>query len=193
MQVEQKGMPDDVRRWLEHLQKIEQARVALAANQLTGAVKTLTSLQAGDMSWAMGDGDDDNSQDAVKRKQNERAQKVGGDMQSMQTAWRTLSNAFNAVPPPAECAGIKSNYDQVIGQTGSMILDIVAQLQSASNDPQSAVAALTAMQGQSKSKIDVPARAADQGVANVCRRYDTVKWFDIQSDVGAGTMSQLGF
>lgn len=185
------GMPDDIRRWLEHLQKVEQARTALAASQLTDSVRTLTGLQAGDITHAGDESSDDKATET--RKQNERAQRVGGDMQTMQQAWRTLLNAFDSVPAPAECASIKSNYDQVISQTGSMIMEIVGHIKSASNDPQSAISALTAMQGTSKSKIDVPARASDKGVENVCRKYDTVKWFDIASDVGGGTMSQLGF
>ncbi|MFI5386596.1 MAG: hypothetical protein ACHQ50_10805 [Fimbriimonadales bacterium] len=186
------GMPDNVRKWLEHLQKIEQARETLAAAQLQEGVKTLAGLQAGDITHALDDGGDD-SQAAEKQKQNERAQHVGGDMGTMRQAWQTLLTAFDSVPAPAECVGIKANYDQVIGQTGTMILQIVGQIKSASSDPQAAIAALTAMQGTSKSKIDVPARAADSGVADVCKRYDTVKWFDITSDVGSGVMSQLGF
>lgn len=185
------GMPDNVRRWLEHLQKIEQARVALAANQLTDGVRTLATLRAGDLNHAMDE--DGTDQAAEKRQHDERAQKVGGDMGTMRQAWQTLLSAFDSVPAPAECVGIKANYDQVIGQTGTMILEIVAQIKSASNDPQGALAALTAMQGTSKSKIDVPARAADEGVGNVCKRYDVVKWFDIQGDVGSGVMSQVGF
>jgi hypothetical protein len=74
-----------------------------------------------------------------------------------------------------------------------MILDIVSQIRASANDPQGAVSALTAMQGRSKSQIDVPARATDSNVASICRKYDVVKWFDIQGDVGSGTMSQLGF
>ncbi|HVT11037.1 MAG TPA: hypothetical protein VHE55_02115 [Fimbriimonadaceae bacterium] len=186
------GMPNDVRKWLEHLQRIEQARLSLAATQLKNAVSTLVSLQAGDISHGM-DEDGNDSVDTERRKQNDRAQAVGGNMATMQQAWKSLLTAFDSVPAPAECQSIKDNYDQVIGQTGSMILDIVGQIKSAANDPQAAVTALTAMQGTSKSRIDVPARASDAGVAKVCKHYDVVKWFDIQSDVGSGTMSQLGF
>jgi hypothetical protein len=192
LEASKQGMPDDVRRWLEHLQRIEETRIGLAAAQLQDAVKTLVSLQAGDMNHAM-DEDGNDSKEAETKKQNDRAQHVGGDMAGMQQAWRTLLTAFDSVPAPAECVAIKGNYDRVIGQTGSMILDIVAQLKASSRDPQAAVSALTAMQGKSKSLIDVPARASDQGVATVCKRYDVVKWFDIQGDVGSGAMSQLGF
>jgi len=192
LEAQPKGMPDNVRNWLEHLRKTEQARITLATAQLEQSVKTLTGLQAGDMTHAMDD-DGSDSVSAEKAKENDRAQKVGGDMATMEQAWKTLLSAFDSVPAPAECVGIKANYDQVVGQTGIMILDIVSKINSASSDPQGALAALTAMQGTSKSKIDVPARAADSGVSDVCKRYDTVKWFDIQSDVGSGTMSQLGF
>jgi hypothetical protein len=186
------GMPDNVRQWLEHLQRIEQTRIALAAAQIQESVKTLTGLKADDMTHAMDD-EDNTDRAAEEKKQNARAQRVGGDMASMQTAWRTLLATFDSVQAPAECVGIKSNYDSVIGQTGVMIMDIVGQIKAASNDPGAAVQALTAMQGTSSGKIDVPARAADQGVNSVCKRYDTVKWFDIQSDVGSGAMARLGF
>lgn len=186
------GMPDDVRKWLEHLQRIEQTRLSLSGTQLKLAVKTLVGLQAGDISHAL-DEDGNDSVDVERKKQNDRAQMVGGDMANMQQAWKTLLTAFDSAPAPAECRDIKANYDQVIGQTGAMIIDIVGHIKSAANDPQAAVNALTAMQGTSKSKIDVPARMSDQGVAKVCKHYDVVKWFDIESDIGSGTMSQLGF
>ncbi len=186
-----KGMPDNVRNWLEHLHKTEEARVALAAEQLKESVKTLANLKADDLNHAMDDGSDD-SQAADKARENQRAGRVSGDMATMQQAWKTLLSAFDAVPAPAECVGIKANYDQVVGQTGTMILEIVAKIKSASTDPQGALSALTAMQGTSKAKIDVPAHAADSGVADVCKRYDTTKWFDIQSDVGSGVMGQIG-
>lgn len=186
------GMPNDVRAWLEHLHKVEQVRQSLAGTQLKEAVTTLVGLQAGDMTHAM-DEDGNDSVDAERKKQNDRAQKVGGGMADMQQAWKTLLQTFDSVPAPAECRDIKNNYDQVIGQTGAMIIDIVGHIKSAANDPQAAVSALTAMQGTSKSKIDVPARMSDQGVAKVCKHYDVVKWFDIEGDVGSGTMSQLGF
>lgn len=191
--VEKAGMPDDVRNWLEHLNRIEQTRVGLAASQIQNAMRTLATLQSGDLAWAMDGDEEDSNADATRKKQQERAQRVGNDMQSLQTAWRTLSTAFNSVPPPAECVGIKANYDQVINQTGNMMVDIIGQLQNASKDPQAAISALTAMQGQSKSRIDVPARAADQGVGSICRKYDVTKWFDIQGDVGSGAMAQVGF
>jgi hypothetical protein len=187
-----KGMPDDVRNWLEHLHRTEDTRIALAATQLQDAVKTLVGLQAGDITHGLDD-EDNSSQEAEKKKHDERAQGVGNNIGNMQQAWKTLLSAFDSVPTPAECVAAKRNYDQVISQTGSMIMDIVAQIRASTKDPQAAVSALTAMQGKSKSQIDVPARATDQNVATICRRYDVTKWFDIQGDVGGGSMSQLGF
>jgi hypothetical protein len=186
------GMPDDVKNWLEHLRRTEEMRMTLAATQLQDAVKTFATLQSGDITHALDD-EDNSSQEAEQKKHNERAQGVGNNMGNMQQAWRTLLAAFDSVPAPAECVAAKRNYDTVVNQTGSMILDIVAQIKASEKDPQGAVSALTAMQGRSKSQIDVPARATDSNVASICKKYDVVKWFDIQGDVGSGTMSQLGF
>lgn len=183
-------MPDDVRTWLEHLRKIESARIALATGEVQDAAQVLMGLQSSDLTRALDE--DADSQEDERRSALERAGKVAGDMGTMRQAWRTLQTAFDSVSAPAECASIQRSYDQVIGETGAMIVEIVGAMRSASDDPQAAVKALTAMQGQSKARIDVPARMSDQGVDQLCRKYGAVKWFDIQNDIGSGVMGRLG-
>lgn len=183
-------MPADVRNWLEHLRKIESARIALASGEVQDAAQVLMGLQSSDLTRALDE--DADSQEDERRTALERAGKVAGDMATMRQAWRTLQTAFDSVPAPAECASIQRSYDQVIGETGAMIVEIVGAMRSASDDPQAAVKALTAMQGQSKARIDVPARMSDQGVDQLCRKYGAVKWFDIQNDIGSGVMGRLG-
>lgn len=190
MASETGAMPDDVRNWLEHLRKIESARIALATGEVQDAAQVLLGLQSSDLNRALDE--DADSQEDERRAALDRAGKVAGDMATMRQAWRTLQTAFDSVPAPAECASIQSSYDRVVGETGAMMMEVVGAMRSASDDPQAAVKALTAMQGQSKARIDVPARMSDQGVDQLCRKYGAVKWFDIQNDIGSGVMGRLG-
>jgi hypothetical protein len=193
MSQEQSGMPDDIRRWLEHLERTEKMRNTLAASQMMQAVSEMSQLQAQDLTGMMGDGDGDDSEEAANRKVDERANRYAGNTDSMRRAWIDLANQFHSVPPPGECMGMRSTYDQVLSNTGSMMLEIINAVKSASNNRQSALQTLMSMQGQSNDRIDRPAKETDAMVEQVCSRYSTRKWFDIKSDIGSDVMSKLGF
>jgi hypothetical protein len=193
LREDQSGMPSDIRRWLEHLERIEKMRNTLAATQMMQAVSQMARLQAQDMTSMMGDGDGDDGEAAANRKMDERANGYARETDAMRRAWIDLATQFHAVPPPGECMGARANYDQVIGNTGSMMLEIINAVRSASKDRERALQTLQSMQGQSNDRIDRYAKETDSIVAEICRRYDTPKWFDIRGDIGGDVMSKLGF
>ena len=178
-------MPDDIRAWLEHLRRTEEKRMRLAENQISEMMVSLTLLQGGDPLSNLGGllNEDDPIDSNAKPPSIE---KTTNDTLRQRKAWTELTTFFNSVPPPAECAPIRNEYDQVVRETGAMMADIVGVVADAGSNPQSALASLMRMQGKSKDRVDKPAAETDGLVGEICRKYNTRKWFDIQGDVGGG-------
>jgi hypothetical protein len=139
----------------------------------------------------MGDGDE--SQASGRARDPQAPSRVVGSASNMTSDWHRLIQAFGAWPAPSECAGLKENYDQVLSETGNMIEEIVSVVSNIGEDPMSAIGKLEQMRGKSSSRIDARAKQVDDGVADLCRKYDTPKWFEVKSDFGGGSLSSLGF
>ncbi len=184
-------MPDDVRKWLEHLERIEKRRVDMASRQVGQALEMLVALQAGGtMPMLQGlldeaaTGEDQNIKGPVKDTVDS-AEKIRAD-------WRQLNEDFNSYPPPAECVPIRNDYDVALRETGAMISDILGAVERADEDRSGALAALMKMRGTSK-HIDASAVDTDDGVQRICDKYETRKWFKVTADIGGGMMSRGGF
>lgn len=189
------GMPDDVREWLDHLRRAEEKREEIASRQVSEAIGMLVDLKAGggagiDLSALMGEGGEEAPQ--VHARDPQAPGRVVGSASGMMSDWRRLIQAFDAWPAPAECADLKADYDRVLNETGNMIGEIVEVVQNIGEDPMSAIGKLEQMRGKSSNRIDSFARSVDQGVAGLCRKYDTPKWFEVKSDFGGGSLSSFG-
>ena len=189
-------MPDDIRKWLEHLERIENLRGEISRKQLARSLTMLTSLSVGASldgikelmaeeatggNYPSGEMPDSPAQDAQQ------------DLKDFNDAWAALNQDFHSFPPPAECVPIRDQYDLVLNGTGSMIADIYGMIDKASTDREGALAGLMGMQGQSKNRIDVPAQKSDQLVQGICHRYQTLKWFKISADFGEMPLTRFGF
>lgn len=186
---ERKLMPADVRAWLEHLERIERKRGQLAMEQLSEAIITLSELQLGGSIDALqsllgGDEGTEAPSPATEAKR---------DFDAYKGKWRQLEDEFASVRPPGECGPIRDAYNVALGETGNMILEIVDQIQNAEQDRAAALRALNAMKGTSDDRIGHPSNRTDALVADICRKYDTAKWFDIKNDFGSGMFGKLGF
>lgn len=113
-------------------------------------------------------------------------QKVEGDTKAKRQSWRDLNAFFNSKQPPAECVPIKSAYEQCLGETSAMMMDILGELDKAQSDPNAAISGLIAMMGTSEGKIDVAAKQSDSLLGRICAKYDTYKWFSLSGDIGGG-------
>jgi hypothetical protein len=185
------GMPADVRDWLEHLRKTEERRASIATDQVSEALTMLTSMQGGgDLSSIAGlSGDEDGSTYGSNKPT---AQQAAQTDEGMRQQWVSLLSFFNSKKAPAECVTMRNQYDQVVRETGTMIMEIIDIAQNASADTKGAISRLQSMMGKSKNRIDVPAAKVDDGVKEICRKYDTTKWFDIKPDFGGGLTQKLG-
>lgn len=184
--VVQKGpkqMPDDVRAWLEHLERIEKKRVALAQKQLAQVLVMGTQIKGAGIADVLGGMLNDEGGEVQKPPELEKAEATVADVRK---PWAELADEFATVPPPSGCQEVAGNYDQTLRETGATIGDIQDVLTNAMGDPQGAIEKLQGIRGSHMGAIDSAAGKADEGVQKICDAYDTRKWFSIQRDVGTG-------
>jgi hypothetical protein len=168
---ETNSMPANVRAWLEHLQEIEGERQTLAASQMAAAAGL-----AGQAANAEDGGASDYSNAALV----------------VRSAWADLQQRFLEEPAPAECASIRSLYTSAITGTRATMLDMISALRTARQSPERALVSLTRIRDESDQRVDAPAEATDEAIDALCARYNADKWFDIDNQLGAHLVSQLG-
>ncbi len=180
-------MPDDVRAYLLALEKIEKKRVELTQNQLAAAMTDLAALRlgSGDLDIAKGLlGDPYGEGPPIKSARESAADKS----KDVRKEWVALMEEFTLIMAPPECFKVRDNYRQALQGTSELVATILDSMDRAAEDPQGALVALQALQGQSKKEIDVFGKGADQGVADICDKYEEKKWFDIAGDIGGGSL-----
>lgn len=181
-------MPDDVRKWLEHLEETERRRVETAKDQIMSLIVLKSSLGPGGVAAAikgiLGDGEEEIPP----------TRDVEQASADLQRPWRELNEFFNSVQPPEECVPIRNKYDIPLRETGTQIRDIEAILSSAGagGDPKELITKLNQIFEGHKSVVDKPAAETDAMVQQICNKYDTRKWFAIQGNVGGGSMMSAG-
>lgn len=176
-------MPEEVRKWLEHLQECENRRKKLSTGGLTrvmGLFYSITKAQLGSASEEGSATPADTFTDSVG---------------PMKEDWDGLATFFRSVPPPAECKPIADTYDPVIIRTGERMIEIVGMVEQAYQpgaDPQALADKLTAEQGDSTKTIDTPAKETDRQVQEICDKYKTTKWFSIADDFSSPLTGLMG-
>ncbi|MBX3118116.1 MAG: hypothetical protein KF784_03560 [Fimbriimonadaceae bacterium] len=190
---DRKLMPDDIRRWLEHLERIEQKRTDMTRDQLAAAMMQMTELQLGGSMADLQRLLDDTDEGVTTQENIDTAKQAVNTFEGNRRKWNRLNDEFLAVSPPAECVSLRNDYDKVLRETGAMILEIVKSVENAESDRQGALRTLMKLQGTSDSRIGRPARSSDRKLGDICSKYDTAKWFSITSDVGGGMLGKIGF
>ena len=179
-------MPADVRAWLEHLERTEDERVRLSKKQLGKMMGQMMSMGAADINDLVAEAFGEESKGAGQNYDPSQRSQVGSDTQGLRQSWRELNTFFNSAQPPRECVPIKNAYEQCLGETSAMMLDVLGALEESRDDPNGAISRLMQMMGTSEGKIDVAAKQSDRLVRDICREYETFKWFKISGDVGGG-------
>ncbi|MFY7882806.1 MAG: hypothetical protein ACOVR6_10980 [Fimbriimonas sp.] len=183
------GMPDDIRRWLEHLERIERMRGTLAQKGLANMMVLAQAAQFGtDIEGlsSMATGDPDAKMPTTS------ADKVAQKSSETKKEWVELKREFDSYPPPAECKTIADSYSHALDETGGMIGDILDAVDLSKNDTTKALETLYGMKNTSKA-IDEFGVQTDQKVQAICDHYNTRKWFSINSDFGNSSIfSSLG-
>ncbi len=190
----QKGMPLDIREWLEHLERVEKRRRDLSLHQIGSFMATMTTLQVAGVQDMLKDlmGDPTEMESNPKPSS---ADKVHAEVEQARDDWRKLREEFESKPPPSECIPIRAKYEIALRETSGMMMDLMDALDRAmsSNDPEEMkriVSELYGMKGKS-APIDQAGGETDALVSDICRKYETHKWFSIARDIGGGGMMGL--
>jgi len=177
-------MPDDIRKWLEHLERIEKRKNDLAMQQVANMMVLMQKMKVlgGDLG-ALTDPDSEATSPT------DTAQ---SEFKDLTPEWNKLISDFQAYPPPAECKPIADDYNHALNEIPGMMADITDLLKTAASDPQNALTKAYKLQNTSSNGIDKYLGRTDDGVGDICRKYETSKWFSIKTDVGGGLMSKFG-
>lgn len=188
--LEKATMPADVLAYLEHLERIEKRRRQLATNQVSDLLVTMASLQGLGAYQSILDDLLNPSEEGAEPPTP--AQELGSQAEKKKAEWNQLKADFEAVPPPTVCIPLKSLYTQTLGETGTMMGEILGTLENASADPQAAVRALMNLRGDSATRIDAAARGSNTELNAIFRRYETRPWFQIEVESDSGILNQFG-
>lgn len=185
---EAKGMPKDVLDWLEHLRRIEEKKKVLVAQQMGEFAAIQTKMQALRGASSVESLIDPES-DPLADSQQE-SERTASSIQDYTQDWQDLRREFMAFPAPAECVPIQASYSQAIDETGNMFNEMSSffgRIASADQgDLQGLLGEAFGKQGKSSARVDSLRKQTDQQVEEVCRKYDTRKWFSIPGDLGGG-------
>jgi DNA-binding transcriptional MerR regulator len=179
--TKEKGMPEDVHRWLEHLERTEKKRGRLAQQGLSRMMIIAQTAGMGvslDGLKALASGDPDSPEPKLSKDE------IAEASEQVKNDWAQLKQEFASFPPPPECVRIADPYSHAIDETGAMISDVLDALAIAQEgDTSTALNSLYGMQNASKS-IDEFGRNTDSRVGDICDKYNVRKWFSISSDFG---------
>lgn len=192
--AEQTQMPPDVRAWLEHLARIEKKKNALhedMANEAKIMEKMLSGL-----------GGIENLDVATildpQAGMPDPRQNVAKMFREMAQPWRDLRAEFvNTGPPvPAECKPLANAFESGLAAIPEQI-ELLEQTLGGFDpaEPEVRKAAKGATDSarkvgkENKRSIDASFASADVLLGSIFRKYDTPKWFDIQT----GTLSGSAF
>lgn len=181
------GMPDDIRAWLEHLERIEAKRLELARSQITSLMVSMEEIKGAELGNELAEilGGDPTEGERTEAPSVSKARDIAANVKPQ---WQQLNTDFEAKPPPEACRTIAADYSQTLRETGATVGDIIDVINNLGTDPHSAVARLREIMGANKKMIDEPALRADKGVQAICDQYEERKWFSIKGDVGGGGM-----
>ncbi len=148
-------MPDDIRRWLEHLKRVDLRREGAntqLGSELTGLV---VSLMPGVFV-------DPEEAEANNQKRRSTAQAV---FRQVDNLFADIQKDFYSLPPPRVCQPIAEEYSSALENTRAMVLDLIEAV--ASLDMGKAMS----LQNQSYARIDARVATCNAMIEALCQRY----------------------
>lgn len=180
-------MPDDVRRYLEFLERIEKKKVDISNKMIAQLQIFATKLQTFGGAEGLLNHDEDMGGDG-KRPDTE----TQGAISGVKGEWTNLVDEFKSYPPPAECQPLADNYYRALSEIPGMAGDIMDLFNMIATDPAGALQKAKGMQNTSANQIDRYFKASDGQLGDICSKYNTAKWFSIREDVGGGSLAMPG-
>jgi len=192
---EKKVMPDDVRAWLEHLEKTEKKLVEMTTGQISQAAVLAFQLKslggtAESLLEQMAEGVDESDVKSPAAPAEDKTKEIVAQ-------WTELRTFFESMPPPAECRPIYDDYARSLDDSQyymQTILQALNDMSTGAAKPEDLIAKLQGIKNDNRNHLDAYRKKADEGVGTICDKYDTKKWFSITPDVGGegGMLKSLG-
>lgn len=178
-----KEMPQDVRDWLKHLERIEERKQQLTIKQIAD-MKVFEQ-----MIGVLGPGIGELDPYDQSGKEGETPESTAkGKFEDLRPDWKQLIQDFRDVPPPAECKPLADAFDSGINEIPAMIGDLVDVMNSIGTNPSGALQKVQQMKNKSYAGVDRSFQEADGLLSQVCDKYDERKWFNIKTDVVGGSL-----
>jgi uncharacterized protein (UPF0335 family) len=185
-------MPPEVRAWLEHLERMERKKNRIHED-MTNEAKIMERMLSG--SSGIDSVDVGTILDPEKGMPDPRMN-VSEMFQEMAQPWRDLRREFlNTGPPmPAECrplanafAGGLAAIPEQIESLESVMSGFDPANPEVRAEAKSATDSARKVGREHKRPVDAEFAEADVLLANICRKYSTEKWFDINTGTLRGS------
>lgn len=177
---EKNAPPPEVLAYLEHLKKVEEARVGLKEKEEAELINMMVHIQLDPLKEVLSWSDTDTS----NKNEEDPQQKAIREMSELSKEWQQLARFFVSVQPPEPCHNLATKYSEMLADVISSVGDIQDFLRKAD------VGTLVKMQGKS-SRIDQKLSAADEELGKVCSQYGIEKSFSIQPDAGMSPLFNI--
>ncbi|MDQ2985986.1 MAG: hypothetical protein M3R13_04610 [Armatimonadota bacterium] len=162
-------MPEDVRKWLEHLKRVDKQREAYNTAFVMNLMSKIGSLQPGTYI-----DEDSAAGDEARRKTS--AHGVVGDVD---TFFGKLTEDFQSLQPPVECGPIAAQYSSVLLETRGMLGQITTAITNLDTR------ALESMQGTTFARLDTKADETNGLIVAICTKYHEPNKYDVFVDKGS--------
>jgi len=175
--VNQTGMtmPDDVRKWLEHLKRIDKQREGFNSTFAMKLIGKIGSMQPGTYF----------EEEPARAEEAHRRGEAGGMIGEVDTFFSNLAADFQSLPPPAECGPIASQYASVLLETRAMLGQIYTAMTNLDTR------ALEAMQGTTFQRLDTKAEDTNGKISAICKKYHEPNKYEVfvdkSSAIGIGS------
>lgn len=172
-------VPADIIDYLAFLKQIEATKQQLIRAMLADALADKASA-LGKQADAINSDDPNAMQNFLatpEKKDSERANQ-----------WNALTISFGQRVPPDSCTDLHNKYYDQLAKLQAQHLQLAEGLRKAQSDPSSALQELTSMLGTASAEADAVIRSADDALAEVCRKYNLKKDFDIKGDPDSASL-----
>lgn len=162
-------MPDDVRKWLEHLKRIDRERethgteyqLTLLAN--VGSLAPVNQAEQGTL----------NSE--TTRRKSKGSSLIG----NVDDFYSDLTSRFQAISPPVECGQIASDYSALLLESQAMVREVTSAVEHLDID------GLRSMKNTSFKRVDERGSETNQRIAAICAKYHEPNKYAVFVDRGS--------
>ena len=162
------GMPDDVRKWLEHLKRIDKIREAYNSSYAMTLIGKVGSLKPGTFL----------DEDAAAIDEAQRKAAANGLTGDVDNFFAKLTQDFQSLAPPAECAGIAGEYSGVLLETRAMLGQIDQAISNLD------IHSLESLQGTTYVRLDAKADGTNSLIDAICAKYQEPNKYEVFVDRG---------